>query len=233
MMRFLPHTNRDRISMLESMNMDTMSDLFTDIPREFHLKQGDLNLPDALSEAGIVRKFTQAAEKNSHMGHHHCFLGGGTYDHFVPAVVDYVISRGEFLTAYTPYQPEISQGTLQTLFEFQTMIARLTGMDVSNASMYEAATATAEAALMARRITRKSKVIMAASVNPRYRAVTQNYLSRLQGEYVEVNMDGFATDVDKLIAGIDETTACVIVQYPDFYGSVYDLAALRAACDTA
>ncbi len=233
MMRFLPHTDSDRDTMLEAIGMDVMSDLFADIPSEFHLEQDSLDLPDALSEAGIVRKFTQASEQNRHAGNTRCFLGGGTYHHFVPAVVDYVISRGEFLTAYTPYQPEISQGTLQTLFEFQTMIARLTGMDVSNASMYEAATATAEAALMARRITRKSKVVMAGSVNPRYRSVTQNYLSRLDGEYVEVATHDFSTDVDAIIASIDEDTACVIVQYPDFYGSVYDLAELRLACDAA
>lgn len=232
-MRFLPHTETDRSAMLDVMGMDSMRDLFTDIPNEFHLEQSALELPDALSEAGIVRKFTKASELNRHAGNTRCFLGGGTYHHFVPAVVDYIISRGEFLTAYTPYQPEISQGTLQTLFEFQTMIARLTGMDVSNASMYEAATATAEAALMARRVTRKSKVVMAGSVNPRYRSVTQNYLSRLEGEYVEVAMQGFATDLNKVIAEIDGKTACVIVQYPDFYGSVYDLAPLRAACDAA
>jgi len=232
-MRFLPHTDIDRNTMLEAIGMDAMSDLFADIPDDFHLEQGSLNLPEALSEAAIVRKFTQASELNRHAGNTRCFLGGGTYHHFVPAVVDYVISRGEFLTAYTPYQPEISQGTLQTLFEFQTMVARLTGMDVSNASMYEAATATAEAALMARRVTRKSKVVMAGSVNPRYRSVTQNYLSRLEGEYVEAAMDGFGTDLSKVITEIDEKTACVIVQYPDFYGSVYDLADLRAACDAA
>jgi len=232
-MRFLPHTENDRAAMLKSMDMDAMSDLFTDIPDDFHLEQGSLNLPEALSEAAIVRKFTKASEQNRHAANTRCFLGGGTYHHFVPAVVDYVISRGEFLTAYTPYQPEISQGTLQTLFEFQTMIARLTGMDVSNASMYEAATATAEAALMARRVTRKSRIVMAGSVNPRYRSVTQNYLSRLEGEYVEVAMTGFATGLDKIITSIDEKTACVIVQYPDFYGSVYDLAPLRAACDAA
>jgi len=219
--------------MLEAIGVSGMRDLFADIPAEFHLQQGSLSLPDGLSEAAIVRKFTQAADKNRNASNSTYFLGGGTYHHFVPAVVDYVISRGEFLTAYTTYQPEISQGTLQSLFEFQTMIARLTGMDVANASMYEAATATAEAALMARRVTRKQRVVMAGSVNPRYRSVTANYLSRLEGEYTEVPMHGFGTDVDKLIAAIDETTACVIVQYPDFYGSVYDLAALRAACDAS
>ncbi|MDX8395411.1 MAG: aminomethyl-transferring glycine dehydrogenase subunit GcvPA [Mariprofundaceae bacterium] len=229
-MRFLPHTDVDRQAMLKTMDMDQMSDLFTDIPAEFHVEENSLNMPEGLSEAAIVRKFTKASEANRHAGNTRYFLGGGTYHHFVPAVVDYVISRGEFLTAYTPYQPEIAQGTLQALFEFQTMIARLTGMDVSNASMYEAATATAEAALMARRVTRKSRVIIAGSVNPRYRSVTENYLSRLDGEYIEVPM-GHGTDLDAVIEAINDKTACVIVQYPDFYGSVYDLAPLRAACD--
>jgi len=232
-MRFLPHTDSDRQSMLQSMGISDMSDLFSDIPSEFHIDKGSLDIADALSEAGIVRKFTKAAEKNRNATNTRYFLGGGTYHHFVPAVVDYIISRGEFLTAYTPYQPEISQGTLQALFEFQTMVARLTGMDVSNASMYEAATATAEAALMARRITRKNRVVMAGSVNPRYRSVTANYLSRLDGDYIDVDMGQFGTDLDKVIASIDNETACVIVQYPDFYGSVYDLAPLRAACDAA
>lgn len=232
-MRFLPHTNADRQAMLETIGIKHISELFTDIPKEFHVDQGSLEMPDAMSEAAIVRKFTKASEKNRHAGNTRCFLGGGTYHHFVPAVVDYVISRGEFLTAYTPYQPEIAQGTLQALFEYQTMIARLTGMDVSNASMYEAATATAEAALMARRVTRKTRVVIAGSVNPRYRSVTENYLSRLDGECVEVAMDSFGTDLNAVIAAIDETTACVIVQYPDFYGSVYDLATLRAACDAS
>ncbi len=232
--------------MLETIGVDGMCDLFADIPAEFHRDPGSLNLPDALSEAGIVRKFTKAAETNRHAGNTRCFLGNGTYYHFVPAVVDYVISRGEFLTAYTPYQPEIAQGTLQTLFEFQTMIARLTGMEVSNASMYDAATSVAEAALMARRITRKSRVVMAGSVNPRYRAVTRNYISRLDGKYVEVKRGQFhffgpekvnclhsyfGTDLDAVIKALDDRTACVIVQYPDFYGSVYDLMPLRTACD--
>lgn len=232
-MRYLPHTERDRQSMLSTMNVSSMRDLFADIPARFHLERNTLNLPEGMSEAAIVRKFTRASEQNRHAGNSCYFLGGGTYHHFVPAVVDYVISRGEFLTAYTPYQPEIAQGTLQALFEFQTMVARLTGMDVSNASMYEAATATAEAALMTRRVTRKSKVVISSSVNPRYRSVTENYLSRLDGEYVSVDTGCFGTDLSKLISAIDESTACVIVQYPDFYGSVYDLTPLRAACDAA
>jgi len=230
-MRFLPHTDDDRRQMLQHMGVADIDALFADIPREFHITPGTLDLPPAASEAAIIRDFTRAAEANRHAGNYRYFLGGGTYHHFIPAVVDYVISRGEFLTAYTPYQPEISQGTLQALFEFQTMIARLTGMEVANASMYDAATATAEAALMARRVTRRSKVLLAGSVNPRYRAVTDQYLARLDGVVEHLNCPHFDTDATTLAAAIDKETACIIVQYPDFYGSVYDLAPLRAACD--
>jgi len=229
--RFLPHTDADRQSMLQSMGLDDVRQLFADIPAGFHLAPGALDLPDALAEADIVRKFTRAAESNRHAGSTRCFLGGGTYHHFVPAVVDYIISRGEVLTAYTPYQPEIAQGTLQTLFEFQTMVARLLGMEVANASMYDAATSVAEAALMARRITRKSRIVMAASVNPAYREVTRNYLSQQDFEYAEVACAGFSTDIAALAAAVDGDTAAVVVQYPDFFGSVHDLAPLRAACD--
>ena len=134
-MRFLPHTDVDRQAMLETIGVADMRALFADIPSRFHLQPGSLDLPVALGEAGIVRKFTRAAERNRHADNTRCFLGGGTYHHFVPAVVDYIIGRGEFLTAYTPYQPEVAQGTLQALFEYQTMVARLTGMEISNASM--------------------------------------------------------------------------------------------------
>ncbi len=221
--------------MLESIGVSHINDLFSDIPAEFHIEADSLNLPDALSETAIVRKFTRASEQNRHASNSSYFLGGGTYHHFVPSVVDYVISRGEFLTAYTPYQPEISQGTLQVLFEYQTMAARLLDMDISNASMYDAATAVAEAALTARRATRRERVVVAGSVNPRYRNVTGNYLSHLGGEFVITPSPGpsvgFRTDIDSVVAAIDETTACVIVQYPDFYGTVYDLADIRKKCD--
>lgn len=230
-MRFLPHTDADRSAMLETMGLSSMRELFNDIPAEFQIEAQSLNLPAALSEAAIVRKFNRASEQNCHTGSHSYFLGGGTYHHFVPAVVDYVISRGEFLTAYTPYQPEIAQGTLQALFEYQTMTARLLGMDISNASMYDAATSVAEAALMARRVKRRDRVVIAGSVNPRYRKVTLNYLSHLGGETVELPCKGFSTDIEQIISNIDETTACVIIQYPDFFGSVYDLSDIRSKCD--
>ncbi len=230
-MRFLPHTDADRQSMLTRMGISDVRELFTDIPAEFHLEPGTLELPEALCEADIVRKFTRAAESNRHTGNMRCFLGGGTYHHFVPSVVDYVIGRGEFLTAYTPYQPEIAQGTLQALFEFQTMTARLLGMQVANASMYDAATAVAEAALMASRVTRRRRIVTAASVHPSYREVTRNYLSQQDFDYVEVATPGFVTDTAALAAAIDGQTAAVIVQYPDFFGTLCDLAPLRTACD--
>ena len=230
-MRFLPHTDADRRAMLETIGVSSMRELFADIPAEFHIEPGSLELPAARSEAEIVRRFMRAAEANRHAGNTRCFLGGGTYHHFVPAVVDYVISRGEFLTAYTPYQPEISQGTLQALFEFQTMVARLTGMEVANASMYDAATSVAEAALMARRVTRKPRVLVSRGVHPAWRRVTANYLSQQDGAVDEADIRDFATDPQAVAAAVTDETACVIVQYPDAFGAVYDLAPIRAACD--
>jgi len=223
-MRFLPHTESDREAMLAHMGMQSMQDLFADIPEKFHLTEGALALPKAKSEVDIMRMFKKAAAKNQDAQQNRCFLGAGTYHHFIPAAVDYIISRGEFLTAYTPYQPEIAQGTLQALFEFQTMIARLLGMDMSNASLYDAATAVAEAALMARRITRRKNVVFAGRIHPRYRQVCENYLSYLEGDCCQVE------DLDAIGAQLDKKTACVIVQNPDFYGRAQDLHALREQC---
>lgn len=230
-MRFLPHTDADRAAMLKTIGVADVRELFADIPEAFQLKPGSLKLPPAASEADIVRHFARAAEQNRHAGNSRCFLGGGTYHHFIPAAVDYIVSRGEFLTAYTPYQPEISQGTLQALFEFQSMIARLTGMEVANASMYDAATSIAEAALMSRRVSRRGRVVISRGVNPRYRAVASNYLRHLDGELIEVDCQGFATGIEALAAAVDETCACVIVQNPDWFGAVHDLAPLRERCD--
>ncbi len=231
-MRFLPHSDTDRKAMLDALGIEHIRQLFDDIPKSLHLKEGSLNLPEARHEAGIVRDFQQAANSNRHAENSRCFLGAGTYHHFIPATVDAIISRGEFLTAYTPYQPEIAQGTLQTLFEYQTMVARLTGMEVSNASMYDAATAVAEAALMARRITRRQNIVLASSMNHRYRAVTENYLQRLGHKPKTISSSkNFQLDLTALIESIDQDTACVIVQYPDAFGSLADLAPLRQACD--
>ena len=230
-MRFLPNSDHDRAEMLARIGVDAITDLFTDIPARFRMEPGTIDLPPAMSEAAISRRFQTLAASNSSAATHRYFLGGGTYHHFIPAAVDYILSRGEFLTAYTPYQPEISQGTLQALFEFQTIIARLTGMEIANASMYDAATAVAEAALMARRVTRRSRIVLAQSINPRYRQVCGNYLSRLAGETVTIPCPDYTTDIPALAAAVDDTTAAVIVQNPDFYGSLHDLQPLREACD--
>jgi glycine dehydrogenase subunit 1 len=231
-MRFLPHTDADRTAMLDAMGLASMNELFSDIPSSFLLEKGSLNLTSARSEAEIMRHIMAEADRNRHAGSMRCFLGAGTYHHFIPAAVNYIISRGEFLTAYTPYQPEIAQGTLQALFEFQTMIARLTGMEIANASMYDAATSLAEAALMARRITKRTKIVLSRAVNPRYRRVAKNYLGRLEGDIEEAPCRPFGTDIEALHRLVDEKTACVIVQYPDFFGSVFDLAAVRSLCDS-
>ncbi|MDQ6961692.1 MAG: aminomethyl-transferring glycine dehydrogenase subunit GcvPA [Mariprofundaceae bacterium] len=223
-MRFLPHTDADRSDMLAQMGMQSMQELFADIPENFHIEQGSLSLAKAKSEVDILRTFKAAANKNSDAQQNRCFLGAGTYHHAIPAAVDYIISRGEFLTAYTPYQPEISQGTLQALFEFQTIIARLLGMEVANASLYDAATAVAEAALMARRITRRKDVILAGNINPRYSKVCDNYLSYLDGDCHHVS------DFEQLTSQLDKKISCVIIQNPDFYGRVQDLHTLREQC---
>ncbi len=230
-MRFLPNSDAERAGMLGRIGVSDITDLFADIPRKFHIRQGSLNLPEGMSEHEIGRKFQRAAARNADATSHAFFLGGGTYHHFIPSAVDYILSRGEFLTAYTPYQPEISQGTLQALFEFQTIVARLTGMEVANASMYDAATAVAEAALMAQRVARRQRIVIAESVNPRYRKVCRTYLRQLPGELVEVCAPEYRTDVNALAAAVDDATAAVIVQNPDLYGVVHDLAALRIACE--
>jgi len=230
-MRFLPNSDHDRAEMLTHIGVDSISDLFADIPEHLQIRAGTFNLPTAMSEAAISRKYQGFAAQNSSAASHRYFLGGGTYHHFVPAAVDYILNRGEFLTAYTPYQPEISQGTLQALFEFQTMVARLTGMEVANASMYDAATAVAEAALMARRVTRKSRIVLAESVNPRYRQVCKNYLSRLPGDTISIPCPDYHTDIAALADAVDSSTAAVIVQNPDFYGSLHDLQPIREACE--
>ncbi|MDQ6963475.1 MAG: aminomethyl-transferring glycine dehydrogenase subunit GcvPA [Mariprofundales bacterium] len=230
-MRFLPYSDQDRADMLAQIGVERVRDLFADIPQQLQIEPGSLNLPASLSETDIRRKFQQAAAANNCTLTHRYFLGGGTYHHYIPAAIDYILSRGELLTAYTPYQPEISQGTLQALFEFQTVVARLTGMEIANASMYDAATAVAEAALMAKRVTRRSRIVMAQSINPHYHQVCSNYLSRLNGETVSIPCSDYSTDIPALIAALNDKTAAVIVQNPDFYGALHDLQPLREACD--
>src|SRR3954451_20895832 len=180
--RYLPDTEQDKKEMLELLNMSSIEELFADIPSELRLK-GELNIPEADSEPTLIKKMKKLAARNISADQYPTFLGAGTYDHYIPSVVDHMISRSEFYTAYTPYQPEISQGELQAIFEFQTMISELTGMDVANSSMYDGGTALAEAAMLSTGHTRRKKILLSTAVHPETREVVKTYA---KGQYVEV-----------------------------------------------
>jgi glycine dehydrogenase subunit 1 len=222
-MSFVPHSEADRREMLRTVGVSSEDELFADIPEKFRLK-GPLDLPPALSEWEAVRTLQQLAADSRHLT---CFAGAGYYDHYVPAAVDHLIRRSEFYTAYTPYQAEVSQGTLQSIYEFQSMICELMGLDVANASMYDGASAMAEAALMARSVQRKrEKIILSVTVHPHYRQVLDTYNLGLKIP-VEVvpRTDRGITDLDALKEMLDDQTAAVIIQTPNFYGLIEDLAA--------
>ncbi|MCM2264736.1 MAG: aminomethyl-transferring glycine dehydrogenase subunit GcvPA [Desulfuromonadales bacterium] len=225
-MRYIPHTSGDVAQMLGRIGVGSLEELFVEIPASVRLKR-PLDLPPALAEGELLRELKVLAGRNATPENHISFLGGGAYQHFIPAAVDQLISRSEFYTAYTPYQPEISQGTLQAIFEFQTLVCQLTGMEVANASMYDGASACAEAALMAVRLTRRRKLLVSRALNPRWRAVITTYCRYVDLDVVEV---GFAadgrTDLDDLGAKLDGQTAAVIAGYPNYFGVVEDLAAL-------
>ena len=185
-MPYIPNTAEDQHAMLQAIGVASLEELFAMVPAELRLDR-PLSLPPALGEMELTRHVVELAARNTPAGQAVCFLGGGSYDHFIPAVVDFVAGRSEFYTAYTPYQPEASQGTLQAVFEYQTLIAQLTGMDVSNASLYDGGSAAAEAVLMARSATgRRARVVVAASVHPEYRQVVATYLANLDAELMTV-----------------------------------------------
>ncbi len=222
-MRYLPHGQSDRREMLAVVGVDNIDDLFRDVPSSALLKTPP-DLPDHMTEMAVERRFADFANKNISAGSGPFFCGAGAYHHHVPASVDHLIQRGEFLTAYTPYQPEISQGTLQTLFEFQTQVAQITGMEVANASMYDGSTACGEAVLMACRATRRKKTILSGSLHPQYRDVVAT-MTRYSGNSLRDNPVGMYR-VDDLINQIDDETACVVVQNPDFFGNLQDFTRL-------
>ncbi|MBT3360964.1 MAG: aminomethyl-transferring glycine dehydrogenase subunit GcvPA [Rhodospirillales bacterium] len=226
-MRYLPLTADDRRQMLAAIGVGSVDDLFCDVPKAGRLKS-PIDLPNHAGEIEVETALSTMAAKNLPAGSAPSFLGGGIYRHFVPAAVDHLIQRGEFLTAYTPYQPEVSQGTLQYLFEFQTQVALLTGCDVANASMYDGATACAEAVIMAGRITKRKKAVMSGGLHPHYAGVTATSAEFLGIELVSADPD-LAGEED-LSAMIDGDTACVVVQNPDFFGRVRDLSVLAEAC---
>lgn len=225
-MRYLPLTPDDRTAMLETIGVSSVDALFTDVPEAARL-DGPVDLPRKATELEVERAFAKMAGKNLSAGAVPFFVGAGAYKHHVPATVDHLIQRSEFLTAYTPYQPEISQGTLQTLFEFQTQVARLTGMDVANASMYDGSTACAEAVLMANRVTKRKKAVLSGNLHPHYAAATETLAKYMD---ITVETEGARPgQADDLIKYIDEDTACIVVQNPDVFGHVRDLTPLAEA----
>ncbi len=225
-MSYLLNTPDDQREMLKAIGVENVSELFAQIPEGLRLRR-DLNIPPALTEIELTSHLQKLANQNVHSGQNVCFLGGGSYDHFIPAVVDAIASRGEFLTSYTPYQAEASQGNLQVAFEYQTLIAELTGMDVSNASLYDGGSAATEAVLMCISQTRRHKrVVVAASVHPEYRQILQTYFDNLETEIVTVGTpDGVITPED-LAKAVDQETACVLVQHPNFFGCLEEVAKL-------
>ncbi|MDK9720881.1 MAG: aminomethyl-transferring glycine dehydrogenase subunit GcvPA [Rhodospirillales bacterium] len=226
-MRFLPLTDADRADMLKAVGAKSVDDLFCDVPVAAR-QSGPLPLPRGLGEMEVERKLSAMAGRNLAASDVPFFLGAGAYRHHVPAAIDQLLTRGEFLTAYTPYQPEVSQGTLQYLFEFQTQVAMITGMEVANASLYDGATACAEAALMSARVTKRAKVLMSGNVHPHYSAVTAT-----QAKFTHLEVEALAPDpfgLEDLIGRLDGETACVIVQLPGFFGHLKDYSALAKAC---
>jgi glycine dehydrogenase subunit 1 len=229
-MRYLPLTDRDRGDMLATIGVGSIDDLFADVPHAARL-DGLLDLPRAMGELEVERAISEMAARNVAACSVPCFIGGGAYRHHIPAAVDHLIQRGEFLTSYTPYQPEISQGTLQYLFEFQTQVALLTGMEVANASLYDGATACAEAVMMANRVTRRRKAVLSGGLHPHYREVCETY-ARFVG-FELTALDPTLGTREDLAAGIGGDTSCVVVQNPDFYGEIRDYSDLARQCRDA
>jgi glycine dehydrogenase subunit 1 len=230
-MAYIPHTPSDRQKMLDVVGVERMEDLYEGIPEE--VKFPKLDLPQKVSEMEIAQELQAYSEANLDTKHVACFLGAGAYHHFIPSVVDHVMRRNEFYTAYTPYQPEVSQGTLQAIYEYQSMIANLTGMDVSNASHYDGATALAEAVILALNQFRlkRRKIILSPKIHPQFREVVRTYM---QGVELEIVGDETCdVDTQSLAELVDENTALVAVQYPDFFGGIEDFTALGEAIHAA
>jgi glycine dehydrogenase subunit 1 len=230
-MSYVPNTAADREAMLAAIGVSSIKDLFRDVPKR-HLYP-KISLPEPLSEMEILAELRSMSEQNADLDHYLCFLGAGAYNHFVPSVVDHVVSRSEFYTAYTPYQPEISQGTLQSIFEYQSMICALTGMEAANASHYDGATALAEAVIMALNVSRgkKKKILLSPNIHPEYREVVRTYTQGM--ELTILGDDAPTNDLQTLQALIDSDTCCVAVQNPDFFGRLSAPAEAQALADAA
>ncbi|HDC8896001.1 TPA: aminomethyl-transferring glycine dehydrogenase subunit GcvPA [Staphylococcus aureus] len=221
--RYIPLTEKDKQEMLQTIGEKSIGELFGDVPSDILLNR-DLNIAEGEAETTLLRRLNRIASKNITKETHTSFLGAGVYDHYAPSVVDAMISRSEFYTAYTPYQPEISQGELQAIFEFQTLICELTDMDVANSSMYDGMTSFAEACILAFSQTKKNKIVVSKGLHYQALQVLHTYAkTRKEFEVVEIDLDGTVTDLKKLEAAVDDETAAVAVQYPNFYGSIEDL----------
>jgi glycine dehydrogenase subunit 1 len=225
-MTYFYTTPAEREEMLAAIGADSLADLFAEIPGDARLHRG-LDFAPALTEIELTRHMHRLAALNDHAGSKVCFLGGGSYDHFVPAVVDAIGGRSEFYTSYTPYQPEVSQGNLQVVFEFQSLMTRLTGLDVANASVYDGASAAAEGVLMAMSCTQRwDRVVVPESLNPEYRATIATYLKNLGTELVTVPTPGGTLSLEDLQTVLDDRTACVVLQHPNFFGALEDVTAV-------
>ncbi|WP_174828102.1 aminomethyl-transferring glycine dehydrogenase subunit GcvPA [Staphylococcus aureus] len=221
--RYIPLTEKDKQEMLQTIGAKSIGELFGDVPSDILLNR-DLNIAEGEAETTLLRRLNRIASKNITKETHTSFLGAGVYDHYAPSVVDAMISRSEFYTAYTPYQPEISQGELQAIFEFQTLICELTDMDVANSSMYDGMTSFAEACILAFSQTKKNKIVFSKGLHYQALQVLHTYAkTRKEFEVVEIDLDGTVTDLKKLETAVDDETAAVAVQYPNFYGSIEDL----------
>lgn len=218
-MRYIPNTDADRQAMLRRIGMPDTDALFADVPPEVRLRR-PLDLPPALAEMDLLRHLGELANKTTSTDQATCFLGAGAYDHYSPVLVDALIQRGEFLTAYTPYQPEISQGTLQAIYEFQSLICELTGLDIANASLYDGASACAEAAVMAVTATDRARVLLSRAMHPDYRAVVRTYLAGQSVEVVDVPEKDGVTDLAALGDLVTDATAGVLIQHPNFFGNL-------------
>jgi glycine dehydrogenase subunit 1 len=221
-LRYIPNSPGERAEMLQQLGAASIESLFDSIPEDLRLGQ-HLNVPAAMSEIELLKAFDNMGARNQAAGRV-SFLGGGAYSHYVPTIVDHLISRSEFFTAYTPYQPEISQGTLQSIFEFQTLVCQLTGMDIANASMYDGSTAMAEAVLMAERVTKRAKVVASAAIHPQYLEVAHTYVQHAGIELQHAHFDPGTGQT--LVDSIDDQTAAIVVQSPNFFGCIEDVQAL-------
>ncbi len=227
-MNYSPHTQKDKKAMLDTIGVSSVEELLTAIPQPLRLKE--LDLPEGMSELELTRLVSEKAAKNWSTKKLTSFLGAGAYEHYIPQVVESMISRGEFLTAYTPYQAEASQGVLQAIYEYQSLICELTGMDVANASMYDGASALAEAVVLSLRETGRARVIFSGSLHPEYKQVVKTYVEGDKAELVEIPHTGGSFNEAELKKQLNDDTACVIVQNPNFFGCVEKVEAIESLC---